>query len=53
MRQIAVTNKKLRGIPRRMRALGQWAESFAGCFRPRSEHMERYMHWKIPGVRLL
>jgi hypothetical protein len=48
MRQIALSNKPLRGIPRRLRALERWASSFRDEFYPRSEHMERYTHWKIP-----
>jgi hypothetical protein len=48
MRCIAVTNKKLRGIPRRMRALKKWASRFEGYYRPRSLHSERYYNWKIP-----
>ena len=48
MRQIALSNKPLRGIPRRLRALERWASSFRDKFYPRSEHMERYTHWKIP-----
>jgi hypothetical protein len=48
MRQIALTKKKLRGIPRRIRALEKWAQGFSGYARPRSEKLERYFNWKIP-----
>ncbi|WP_223414550.1 MULTISPECIES: DUF3916 domain-containing protein [unclassified Pseudomonas] len=48
MRQIALSNKQLRGVPRRLRALERWASSFRDEFYPRSERMERYTHWKIP-----
>lgn len=48
MRQIALTEKKLRGIPRRRRALAKWASDFAGYYRPRSGDQERYFNWKIP-----
>jgi hypothetical protein len=48
MRQIALTNKKLRGIPRRMRALEKWAQDFSGYVRLRSELSERYFNWKVP-----
>jgi hypothetical protein len=48
MRQIALNNKPLRGIPRRLRALERWASSFRDEFYPRSAHTERYTHWKIP-----
>lgn len=48
MRKIALSNKQLRGIPRRLRALERWASGFRDEFYPRSERMERYAHWKIP-----
>ncbi|WP_160106682.1 DUF3916 domain-containing protein [Pseudomonas izuensis] len=48
MRQIALSNKPLRGIPRRLRALEHWASTFRDEFHPRTEHMERYTNWKIP-----
>lgn len=48
MRQIALTHKKLRGIPRRMRALEKWAHDFSGYVRPRSGELERYFNWKMP-----
>ncbi|RON42944.1 DUF3916 domain-containing protein [Pseudomonas frederiksbergensis] len=48
MRKIAISNKPLRGIPRRLRALERWASGFRDEFHPRSAHMERYTHWKIP-----
>lgn len=48
MRKIALSNKKLRGIPRRMRALEKWASSFNGVYRPRSNQLEKYINWKIP-----
>ena len=48
MRQIALSNKPLRGVHRRLRALEHWACSFRDQFHPRSVHMERYTHWKIP-----
>lgn len=48
MRQIALSNKPLRGVPRRLRALEHWASSFRDEYYPRSERMERYTHWKIP-----
>ncbi|MBT0961894.1 DUF3916 domain-containing protein [Denitromonas iodatirespirans] len=48
MRQIALSDKKLRGIPRRIRALEKWAQGFSGYGRPQSEALERYFNWKIP-----
>lgn len=47
MRQFALSEKKLRNIPRRQRALARWAASFAGqTFAPQAD--ERFCHWKIP-----
>lgn len=48
MRRLTTGNKKLRGIPRRLRALERWAAGFSGQVHPRSPDMERYQHWKIP-----
>lgn len=42
--------KKLRGVPRRLRALKRWSEGFAGDF-PSRETLaltNRYYNWKIP-----
>jgi hypothetical protein len=47
MRQLALTHKKLRNIPRRKRALARWAASFAGLVFAQQDG-ERYTHWKIP-----
>lgn len=47
MRQIALTAKKLRGIPRRKRALEKWASSFAGHYRPRSSYQERFYNCPV------
>lgn len=48
MRQIAVSNKKLRGIPRRLRSLETWASSFEGVIRSQTTQEEKYFNWKIP-----
>ncbi len=41
--------KKLRGIPRRLRALKTWASRFNGYFPSQEElHGQRYWNWKIP-----
>lgn len=48
MRQIALSHGKLRGIPRRMRALEKWAQGFQGHVRPRSDQQELFWNWKIP-----
>jgi hypothetical protein len=43
------SKEKLRGIPRRLRALASWARSFEGYF-PSDElsKEEKYWNWKIP-----
>ena len=46
---------KLRGIPRRLRSLKKWSESFMGNY-PIDDSMRpanRYWNWKIPVHRLL
>jgi hypothetical protein len=48
LRQIALSDKKLRGIPRRLRALERWAARFKGNYFPRRYEDQRYDHWKIP-----
>jgi hypothetical protein len=50
-RRLALSNKKLRGVPRRLRAIDRWAEGFNGYFpdlSPLLEKGERYYNWKIP-----
>ena len=47
MRQFALSEKKLRNIPRHQRALARWAASFTGqTFAQHAD--ERFCHWKIP-----
>ena len=53
MRRLLPRNNKLRGIPRRLRALEHWAASFSGEFHPRINEHERYTHWKIPVLSTL
>lgn len=48
MRQIAISNKKLKGIPRRLQALEKWALSFEDFIRPQTDNKEKYFNWKIP-----
>jgi len=48
MRQIALNNKKLRGISRRVRASETWALSFKGYVRARFDETELHFNWKIP-----
>jgi hypothetical protein len=52
-RQFVLTNKKVRGIPRRLRALKRWADSFEGSFPDEAKVLayassNNYIHWKIP-----
>ncbi|MEB3165701.1 MAG: DUF3916 domain-containing protein [Cyanobacteriota bacterium] len=48
MRRTGLTNKKLRGVPRHVRALEKWALSFKGYVRPRHDESELHFNWKIP-----
>jgi Protein of unknown function (DUF3916) len=49
MRQLQLSgSKKLRGVPRRLRALSKWSAQFEGCYYPRSAAGEKYTHCKIP-----
>ena len=48
MRQLRLTNKKLRGIPRRLRALKRWSENFIDYFPDELPKGRQYMNWKIP-----
>ncbi|WP_434577810.1 DUF3916 domain-containing protein [Pseudomonas sp. Z1-6] len=50
LRQIALSDRKLRGIPRRLRALERWAAKFEGHCYPKCHESERYAHWKIPVI---
>lgn len=48
MRQIALSERKLRGIPRRLRSLRRWSESFEGRFPYDPPPSQRYWNIKIP-----
>ena len=48
MRRIAFSNKKVRGVPRRLRALARWANSFKGFFPDDLAKTTRYYNFKIP-----
>ncbi|MBO3656872.1 DUF3916 domain-containing protein [Acinetobacter haemolyticus] len=48
MRRFALSNKKERGIPRKLRNLRLWSESFKGYFPDLEGYEERYYNWKIP-----
>ncbi len=53
MRRLALTNKKVRGIPRRLRSLARWADSWAGEFPSNLNPVDRYWNVKIPVVLTL
>lgn len=48
MRRLSFSNKKVRGIPRRLRALRTWADGFTGYFPADVTSEERYLNYKIP-----
>lgn len=48
MRRFALSNKKERGIQRKLRNLRCWSESFKGHFPDLEGYEERYYNWKIP-----
>jgi hypothetical protein len=52
-RRLALTNKKVRGIPRRLRALGRWSESWDQRFPSDLSVDDRYWNVKIPVLRTL
>lgn len=47
-RRLALSNKKVRNIPRRLRALANWAADFEGHFPAGLTQESRYCNWKIP-----
>jgi Protein of unknown function (DUF3916) len=50
MRKLSLTNKKIRGVPRRLRSLRGWSDSFNEWF-PDIDDLNpklRYCNWKIP-----
>jgi hypothetical protein len=47
-RRLALTNKKVRGIPRRLRSLARWAESWTGEFPSDLNPDDGYWNVKIP-----
>jgi len=52
-RRLAFTNKKVRGIPRRLRAIKIWAESLAGKYPLNLSPEDRYWNLKIPALLTL
>lgn len=53
MRRLSLTNKKLRNIPRRLKALSRWADSFEGCFYSELPLEHGYENAKIPVIESL
>ncbi|AYQ48056.1 DUF3916 domain-containing protein [Dickeya solani] len=47
MRRLALSNKKLRGIPRRLRALKKWSESYISQFPSISDDDFSYGYWNV------
>lgn len=47
MRQLAISNKKLRGIPRRLRSLKRWSESYVSKFPEISSEDYSYGYWNV------
>ncbi len=52
-RRFSLSNKKLRGIPRRLRALARWKNSFSGYYPNQLTPEEKYWNYKIPVYRNL
>ena len=48
MRRLALSEKKERGIPRKLRNLKLWSERFKGYFPDLTDYDDRYFNWKIP-----
>ena len=48
MRRLALSNKKPRGIPRRLRSLKRWSHNFQDYFPAGLTPAHRYYNWKIP-----
>ena len=48
MRRLALSNKKERGIPRKLRNLKHWSERFKNYFPDLTDCNQRYLNWKIP-----
>lgn len=48
MRRLALSNKKERGVPRKLKNLQLWSESFKNYFPDLAGYNDRYCNWKIP-----
>jgi hypothetical protein len=53
MRRLSLTYKKLRNIPRRLRALTRWADSFEGSFYSELPLQRGFVNEKIPVIESL
>lgn len=53
MRRIAFSNKKVRGVTRRLKALSRWANSFENYFPDDLAQSLRYRNFKIPVLATL
>ncbi|WP_259740719.1 DUF3916 domain-containing protein [Pseudomonas poae] len=53
MRRLSLTNKKLRNIPRHLRALTRWADSYEGCFYEALPSPPDYVNLKTPVIENL
>lgn len=52
-RRLALSNKKIRNIPRRLKALATWASNFKGYFPDDLTLEDKYCNWKIPVLTTL
>lgn len=53
MRRLALSDKKLRNIPRRLRAISRWADSFEGWFLEDFPVRRGFENFKIPVIETL
>lgn len=52
-RRLALSDKKIRNIPRRLKALAAWASDFEGYFPDELTLEDKYCNWKIPVLTTL
>jgi len=52
-RRLALSNKKIRNIPRHLKALTTWASDFEGYFPDDLTLGDKYCNWKIPVLTTL
>jgi hypothetical protein len=53
MRRLALSDKKLRNIPRRLREISRWADSFEGWFLEDFPVRRGFENFKIPVIETL